>query len=131
MFVGYKYTLPALFWECFSMMRKALVVLIGATIQDPYYQIAGAIMVFCGFLFSTAFVQPFDDPLMTGAESASLAAIMATEIVSIIFLRWESLLAPYTVCTSVPRAPWQLPMGGLRLSLSFFYYSPWCAATSS
>ena len=96
LFAGYSIE-RALWWESLVMSRKALTVLIGSVLSDPYYQLAASTAVFVAALFATASMRPFELAEHNIAESASLIVIIATQIASLVFLRWVAVVAP---CTS-------------------------------
>jgi hypothetical protein len=84
---------PVSSWESVIMLRRALVVCIGALVRDPFYQSFAGLGLFCLALFLQASYQPYERKLFNVLETLSVAGIIITQLISLFYLRWQTILA--------------------------------------
>ena len=80
-------------WESVVMVRKAAVVMIGSLIKDAYQQIFASVALLIVALFLQAFFQPYAKRAFNLLECTALVVVMLTQLMSMFFLRSDSLSA--------------------------------------
>ncbi|RYG44165.1 hypothetical protein EON67_12080, partial [archaeon] len=78
-------------WEALVMMRKALIVAIAAMTKDPVYQIGSATVLLVISFGLQLHASPYALPLFNQLEALTLAALIATLAVSLLYLRAASI----------------------------------------
>lgn len=89
--------MPGLFsYESAVLARKALVVAIGSLIKDAYLQLLSAVVLMVLALWIAATAAPFEEPHFNTLESLSIAVVIATQLISLMYLRVDSVATPCT-----------------------------------
>ena len=90
---GYSVERGMFAWESVVMVRKAAIVMIGSLVKDAYRQIFASVSLLVVMLFLQATLQPYEKRLFNFVEGAALVTIMLTQLVSMFYLRGDSLSA--------------------------------------
>ena len=79
-------------WEPLIVMtRKLCITLAGSLLRDPYIQIMCGLMILVISLTLQALVQPYESKLLNVLDVGSLVVLIATQILSILYLYLESV----------------------------------------
>ena len=78
-------------WESVVMVRKAAIVMIGSLVKDEYDQTFASVSLLVVVLFLHSTFQPYEKRLFNFVEAVSLVVIMLTQLISMFFLRSDSL----------------------------------------
>lgn len=82
-------------WESVVMTRKAVVVMIGALLtSDAYYQTFASLVLLIICLVLHSSYQPYASDRFNRLEALLLWSIICTVLVSLFYLRYESIIAP-------------------------------------
>ena len=79
-------------WESIVMVRKAVVVMIGSLVKDAYNQLFASVTLLVVALLLQSFFQPYKRRFFNIVEGASLATIILTQMLSMFYLRADSLV---------------------------------------
>jgi hypothetical protein len=90
---GYDTKRGMYFWESIVMVRKAAVVMIGSLVQDAYRQIFASVALLIASLFAQAYFQPYTKRMFNLLECVALVTVAVTQLMSMFFLRSDSLTA--------------------------------------
>jgi hypothetical protein len=90
---GYDTKRGMYFWESIVMVRKAAVVMIGSLVQDAYRQIFASVALLIASLFAQAYFQPYTKRMFNLLECVALVTVAVTQLMSMFFLRSDSLMA--------------------------------------
>jgi len=89
-------------WESLAMLRKAFVVAVAATTTDPVYQVGALqLLLFTAFCLQMHFA-PYDRPLLNYLEAMTLAALILTQAINMMYQRTLSLQEAAASLTSTP-----------------------------
>ena len=91
LYQGYSVSRGRYAWEAVVLLRKFIVIMVASTIEDPWYQaVAGISVVFMAFALHLAY-RPYDNALYNRLEVAVLSVLVATQVISLIYLRSETV----------------------------------------
>ena len=89
---GYALDRGAFAWESVVMVRKAVVVMIGSLVKDAYNQLFSSVTLLVLALLLQSFFQPYKTRFFNVVEGASLATVILTQMLSMFYLRADSLV---------------------------------------
>ena len=72
-------------WEALVMLRKLAVTLAGSVLSDAYLQILAALLILVISCVATAYVQPYERAWLNLLDTMGLLALIATQILSILY----------------------------------------------
>jgi hypothetical protein len=91
LYAGYDESRGLYWWECLILVRKALIVLLGSVISDPYFSILAAVLLtFVAAMLQTKY-RPFIKAQHNRLEETTLIALCITQICCVFYLRSESI----------------------------------------
>ena len=91
LYQGYSVSRGRYAWESVVLLRKFIIVMVGSTVEDPWYQaIAGISIVGVALVLQTIF-RPYDTRLYNQLETAVLSVVATTQVVSLVYLRSETV----------------------------------------
>jgi hypothetical protein len=91
LYQGYSLHRGVYWWESVVMVRKLSVIMVGTLIEDAWYQIILSICILGFALILQLQVRPYDNPVFNRLESAILSVLCVTQVISLVYLRTESL----------------------------------------
>lgn len=92
LFLYHGYKKRYYYWELAILLRKALVVVVTATVQRGNgYQVTAALLIIGVCLVLHVATQPFDNPVETKLETVSLSASALTLWIGLVFVQGEPL----------------------------------------
>ncbi|CAE7916129.1 unnamed protein product, partial [Symbiodinium sp. KB8] len=104
--------------------------MVGSTVEDPWYQAIAGISIVGVALVLQAIVRPYDNRLYNQFETAVLSVLAVTQIVSVVYLRSETVsMTPderLRVDVVVTAVLVLLNGGMLAMLLSFLMKGVWC-----
>lgn len=80
---GYSIERGMYWFESIVMIRKAGIVMIGSIISDPWYQVAGAVVLLAISLMLQAQYQPYKKRVFNTLEQVCLLALVVTEMITL------------------------------------------------
>lgn len=89
LFKGYDVDRQRYWWESVQIIRKTCIILFGTFVQEPYQAVILASFVAVISLVAHLELLPYDRWWLNSVESYGLVSLVATQILSLIFLRSE------------------------------------------
>ena len=123
LYQGYSVNRGRYAWESVVMLRKFVIVMAASTVEDPWYQAIAGISIVVIALVLQALFRPYDQQLYNRLETAVLVVLSITQVVSLIFLRSETVLmspAERLHINVVVTVLLVLLNGGMLLALLYF-----------
>ena len=91
LYQGYSVRRGRYAWESVVLLRKFFIVMVGSTLEDPWYQaVAGISFVVIALVVQVGF-RPYDARIYNQLETAVLSVLATTQVVSLIYLRSETV----------------------------------------
>ena len=91
LYQGYSASRGRYAWESVVLLRKFFIVMVGSTVEDPWYQaVAGISFVVIALVVQVGF-RPYDARIYNQLETAVLSVLATTQVVSLIYLRSETV----------------------------------------
>jgi len=87
---GYDIRRGLYWWEAVVMVRKALVIAIGALTPDPFMQLFSSTLLLVAAVVLQAVFRPYSSTFHNTVELAAQAGILGTVLVSMFYLRADS-----------------------------------------
>ena len=107
LYQGYSMSRGVYWWEAVVMVRKLAIIMAGSLIDDPWYQIICGISILVVSLVLQVKLAPHDRSLFNRLEAAILSVLCLTQLISLVYLRAETVLhdseqrLPVTVAVTV------------------------------
>lgn len=78
-------------FESVAMIRKASAVMIGNLVTDAFAQLASALMLLTTITVLQLLLQPFAVGIWAALDTLSMASLLATLALSLMYLRWSAI----------------------------------------
>ena len=91
LYQGYSMKRRMFAWESVVLLRKFLIVVFAATLDDPWFQALAGIGIVAAALFLQLRFHPYDDQLFNRLELLVLLTLGITQVTTLMYLRSESL----------------------------------------
>ncbi|RYG57457.1 hypothetical protein EON66_00340 [archaeon] len=113
---GYDLSRGMYWWESTVLVRKAVIVMMGSTISDPYYAILAATLSTFVAVTAHLWFRPYKSHLFNNLEASSLIALCLTQIMCILYLRSQVLAETSGQSSGVPNVGAPVNAGDILLT---------------